>query len=139
MLLIAKLGRLTMMFPILICDDSGMARKMLKRSLPEDWPVTIHTVENGQQAMELMAREHIALLFLDLNMPEMDGYQVLQAMRQQQLETFVIVVSGDIQPQARQRVNELCAISFMQKPVNKFELEKVLIQYGIYQPGMATV
>eukprot|EP00493_Phyllostaurus_siculus_P020114 UN20437 len=55
------------------------------------------------------------ILFLDLNMPEMDGYEVLMAMKEQGLNILTVVVSGDIQPNAHQRVLELGAIDFYPK------------------------
>ncbi|MFV2055098.1 MAG: response regulator, partial [Thiohalomonadales bacterium] len=73
------------------------------------------------------------LLFLDLNMPEMDGYQVLQEIKNQHLNTIVIVVSGDIQPEAHKRVIMSGALEFIQKPVNKTTLEHVLLEKAVYE------
>ena len=64
-------------------------------------------------------------------MPEMDGYQVLEAIRTHDLPTVVIVVSGDIQPQAYQRVMQLGALAFIQKPVSSEQIEEILTCYGI--------
>ena len=58
-----------------------------------------------------------SVMFLDLTMPDMSGYQVLETLRHEDLNTFVIVVSADIQPQAQARVRELGAIAFVAKPV----------------------
>lgn len=72
------------------------------------------------------------LLFLDLNMPGLDGYGVLQQIRERDLSTMVIVVSGDIQPEARERVKKLGAMEFIKKPVSIEQVEAVLKQYGLY-------
>ena len=55
--------------PILICDDSGFARKQMARSIPEQWDVHISYAANGEEALEIICTEEVELLFLDLNMP----------------------------------------------------------------------
>ena len=71
-------------------------------------------------------------MFLDLTMPTMDGYQTLEAIRKDDLPIMVIVVSGDIQPEARERVKKLGAIDFVKKPVDKDRIKTILIEYGIF-------
>ncbi|GAU05887.1 response regulator [Burkholderia cepacia] len=71
-------------------------------------------------------------MFLDLTMPDMSGYQVLETLRHEDLNTFVIVVSADIQPQAQARVRELGAIAFVAKPVTSEALLPILKEYGLY-------
>ena len=70
-------------------------------------------------------------MFLDLTMPEMDGYEVLETLRKEDLNCLVIVVSADIQPRAQERVLGLGAIAFIKKPVDAQKVETVLRQYGI--------
>jgi chemotaxis protein CheY-P-specific phosphatase CheC len=120
-----------MTIPILICDDSSMARKQMARALPQDWDVDVSFAENGVQGVDGVKSGKGEVLFLDLNMPEMDGYQVLEAIRTEDLPTMVIVVSGDIQPEAYQRVMQLGALAFIQKPVSSEQIEEILNRYGI--------
>ena len=89
---------------LLICDDSNMARKQLLRALPPDWPVSIVLAANGVEAMTILRQGSIDVMLLDLTMPEMDGYQVLTALQEEGLSCKVIVVSGDVQEQAIERV-----------------------------------
>jgi chemotaxis protein CheY-P-specific phosphatase CheC/ActR/RegA family two-component response regulator len=117
--------------PILICDDSSMARKQMARALPQDWDVRISFATNGVEGVEAIRAGRGEILFLDLNMPEMDGYQVLDAIRTHDLATLVIVVSGDIQPEAHQRVMGLGALAFIKKPVDPEQLGGILRDYGI--------
>jgi CheY-like chemotaxis protein len=120
--------------PVLICDDAGFARKQLARVLPGSWDVSLSYASNGREAIEAIRAGKGDILFLDLNMPEMDGYQVLQAIRAEDLPTVVIVVSGDIQPEAHRRVTKLGALAFLKKPVSPEQIGDVLAQYGIHQP-----
>ncbi|MEW6991335.1 response regulator [Colwelliaceae bacterium 6441] len=118
--------------PLLICDDSNMARKQVAKSLPDGWDVDISFATNGHEAIALIKAGKGDVLLLDLNMPEMDGYQVLEAIVKEDLPTMVVVISGDIQPEAHQRVTSLGALDFIKKPVNKEKLTEILKSYGIF-------
>lgn len=120
-----------MSLPILVVDDSAMARKMLIKSLPPEWDVEISQAGNGKEAMEAYRAGKAAVMFLDLTMPEMDGFQVLEALRQEDLNSMVIVVSADIQPVAQERAMAMGAIAFVKKPVSPDALNSVLKQYGV--------
>ncbi len=126
--------------PVLICDDSSLARKQLARALPAAWAVDVSFAANGREGIEAVRSGKGDVLFLDLNMPEMDGYEVLEAIRSEDLPAMVIVVSGDVQPEARQRVMKLGALDFIKKPVTAEQIAAILDKYGLRDeqaPGMA--
>ena len=120
-----------MAIPLLICDDSNMARKQVTRSLPEGWDVDITYATNGLEGLAAIREGKGERVFLDLTMPEMDGYSVLETVFNERLNAMIIVISGDIQPEARDRVMKLGAIDFIKKPVNKDKLGAVLNEYGL--------
>lgn len=120
--------------PLLICDDSLVARKQMRRALPADWDVLVTFAQDGKQCLEQLRAGAGDILFLDLNMPVMDGYEVLQAIRDEDLSTLVVVVSGDIQPEAQKRVRRLGAITLMRKPVAAEDLQALLADFGLYSP-----
>jgi chemotaxis protein CheY-P-specific phosphatase CheC len=115
-----------MVAAVLICDDSNLARKQMARALPAEWQQNVQFAGHGGEALDILQRQPIDLLFLDLNMPILDGYQVLAAIQQQQLSVKTIVVSGDIQPEARERVLSYGALDFIKKPVDQQKLNHVL-------------
>jgi chemotaxis protein CheY-P-specific phosphatase CheC/CheY-like chemotaxis protein len=115
---------------LIICDDSNLARKQLAKSLPDNFDMEVHFATNGLEAVDALRKGLGDIMFLDLNMPEMDGYEVLQAIRDEGLNSMVIVVSGDIQPEARKRVKALGAVEFIKKPIDLDRLQEVMLDYG---------
>lgn len=116
---------------VLVVDDSPIARKMLIRSLPAEWDIEITQASNGFEALAAYRAGKVDVMFLDLTMPEMDGYQVLETLRSEDLNCLVIVVSADVQERAKERALQLGAIAFIQKPVSAVGLSEVLKQYGM--------
>ena len=116
---------------VLVVDDSPIARKMLVRALPPDWDIEVSQATNGLEALVAYRAGKVDVMFLDLTMPDMDGYEVLQTLRNEDLNCLVIVVSADIQEKAQERVRNLGAIAFIRKPVTAEGLAEVLKKYGI--------
>ena len=120
-----------MSYSVIVCDDSRFARQQLIRGLPAGLAREVLTASNGEEALKLLRAGQGELLFLDLNMPGLDGYQVLEAIRREELNVLVIVVSGDIQAQAHQRILELGALAFVHKPLNNDQLLSLLERFGL--------
>lgn len=120
-----------MSIPLLICDDSAMARKQVVRALPEGWEVDITMATNGIEGIEAIRAGKGEMVFLDLTMPELDGFGVLERVKAEGLKAIIIVISADIQPEARDRVMKLGALDFIKKPVDSKKLQDVLKKYGL--------
>ncbi|WP_028671617.1 response regulator [Saccharospirillum impatiens] len=118
--------------PVLICDDSSFARKQVQRALPPDWDVDVTFAGNGEEGLSAINAGKGDVVFLDLTMPVMDGFEVLEAIKKQDLPCLVVVISGDIQPEAMARVKKLGAVDFIKKPVDAQRLQQVLTDFGIY-------
>jgi CheY-like chemotaxis protein len=121
-----------MSLPLLVVDDSSFARKQVIKALPKGWEVDISQASNGEEALELISQGKGEVVFLDLTMPVMDGYGVLEAIRARDLPAVVIVISGDIQPEAAARVKKLGALAFVKKPLDTSSLLTVLSEFGLY-------
>ncbi|NWN91766.1 response regulator [Marinobacter adhaerens] len=120
---------------VLICDDSSLARKQMARALPPGPAYRILFASNGAEALATLRAQPVDLMFLDLNMPEVSGYQVLEHTQAEGLAVLTIVVSGDIQPEAQKRVRNLGAIGFIKKPIELGAVLALLAEYGFYRPG----
>ncbi|TCS43231.1 response regulator [Reinekea marinisedimentorum] len=121
-----------MSLPLLVVDDSSFARKQVIKALPKGWDVEISQASHGQEALELISQGKGEVVLLDLTMPVMDGYGVLESIRARDLPAVVIVISGDIQPEAEARVKKLGALAFVKKPLNTENLLTVLNDFGLY-------
>ena len=103
---------------ILLVDDSAMSRMILKEILGGDYRIL--EAENGQECLEKMQAEagNIALVLLDINMPVMDGFEVLKAMNvNHTIEDIpVIMISSDDSDAAIRRSYELGASDYVTRP-----------------------
>lgn len=108
-----------------------MARKQVARALPEEWEVDITFATNGKEGVEAIKAGKGEMVFLDLTMPELDGYGVLETIKNEALKSVVIVISGDIQPDAMDRVRALGALDFIKKPINSDKLRDTLNKFGL--------
>ena len=121
-----------MTMSVLVVDDSAVSRKMVIRSLPPGWDVAITQASNGSEALAALGEKHHELVLLDLNMPVMDGYEFLEVVASSALvRPIVIVLSGDIQPQAQARVKALGARAFVKKPVGAQSIRDALLACGV--------
>lgn len=94
--LLAALNRVApSRFPrVAIVDDSEEARRLIRRILQSQGNFTIFEAENGKQALELVKKENTDLIILDLMMPEMDGFAVLDALKAEpQTASIPVIVS----------------------------------------------
>ena len=66
----------------------------------------------------------------------MDGYETLENILKLDLPTVTIVISGDIQPEAHERVKALGAIAFIKKPIDNPSLLQILADFGLYRPAL---
>ena len=111
----------------LVVDDSKLARLSLVKSLKVHiQDAEIFQATNGQEAVELVKTEKPDIVFLDLTMPIMDGYSALPLMKEVYPKIKIIVVSADIQEQAKEKVISLGAELHIQKPINTDKMKDIL-------------
>jgi CheY-like chemotaxis protein len=116
---------------ILICDDSQVARKTLSSNIEPIPENPLFFAEDGSQALAILKEHLIDILFLDLTMPVMDGFDVLERLPINSHPTQIIVVSGDVQEKAKQRCYSLGAHEFLEKPFKPEVMADLLHRYGI--------
>lgn len=105
---------------VLLVDDSRLIRMGLKRSLEEIGVKDIVEASDGREAIETLVREHFDLMLLDMEMPEMNGMEVLAVLRDTPHHPWppVIVISGGTSLDDAVRCIELGAEDYLSKPFN---------------------
>ncbi|NLO20256.1 MAG: response regulator [Ignavibacteria bacterium] len=110
---------------ILIVDDSIISRSALSKLLSEEGYLIIFG-KSGKEALEIISDIQVDCLLLDLLMPELDGFQVLEFIQKNSLKIPSVVISADIQETTKKRVEALGACGFLNKPPKKELLIKTV-------------
>ena len=109
---------------VLIVDDEPLARKRIKRMLGGDPEVeVIGDCASGRQALAMMRESEPDLVFLDIQMPEMDGFSVLEAIAPERLPFIIFVTAYD---QYALRAFEFYALDYLLKPFDRARFEKAM-------------
>jgi two-component system chemotaxis response regulator CheY len=111
---------------ILIVDDSPVARRMLKTCIPKDKGYEIFEAGNGQEGFDKYKELNPDIVFMDLTMPIMDGYQATAKIKEFDKEAIVIVTTADIQPKSIASVMELGAFTLLKKPAKASSIQEAI-------------
>ena len=109
------------MFQILVVDDDKNTRLLFKAVL-QAHNYTVFTAENGEEALEIMDREHIDLVVLDIMMPKMDGYAFTKTLRESDNNLPILMVSAKQLPADKQKGFLVGTDDYMTKPVDETEM-----------------
>ena len=110
---------------ILVVDDSGLARRMIRKIL-EELGHEVEDVADGALALERYLLNHHDAVVLDLLMHGMYGFEVLQKLKQLNPDLPVIIATADIQKTTRELVKEGGAAAMVNKPVTREQMAEVL-------------
>lgn len=121
---------------ILIADDEPHIRLLLEQTLEEfdDEGVKLIIVSNGEDALEAIKTEKPELVFLDVMMPKMNGFDVCHAVKNDlgMKDVYVVILTAKGQEFDKQRGSEVGADIYMTKPFNPDEIvEKAREVLGI--------
>ncbi len=111
---------------ILIVDDSPVARKMLKNSIPKNKGYEIFEATDGQDGIKKYQMLKPDIVFMDLTMPGVDGYTALEEIRGFDNNAMVIVTTADVQPKSISNVMERGAFTLLKKPAKANVIEDAL-------------
>ena len=111
---------------ILIVDDEAHIRLLLERTLIdfEDEGVEILMAENGEEGLELIKTEEPALVFLDVMMPKMNGFDVCNAVKNElnMDDVYIVLLTAKGQEYDRQKGTDVGADIYMTKPFDPDEV-----------------
>jgi DNA-binding response OmpR family regulator len=108
-------------FHILVVDDDKNTRLLFKTVL-ESENYTVFTADNGATALEVMDREHIDLVVLDIMMPQMDGYEFTKTLRETWNTLPILMVSAKQLPEDKKQGFLVGTDDYMTKPIDVEEM-----------------
>src|SRR6185436_13130170 len=105
---------------LLVVDDNEDNRYTLTQRLKRQGYTNVTTATNGREALEMLQRERFDLVLLDVMMPELNGYEVLERMKKDERlrQVPVIMISAVDQLESVVRCVELGAEDYLAKPFN---------------------
>ena len=109
------------MFHILAVDDDKNTR-LLFSSVLENAGYTVSVAENGEDALEVMSREHIDLVVLDAMMPKMDGYELTRLLRESDENLPILMVSAKQLPVDKHKGFLVGIDDYITKPIDDEEM-----------------
>jgi len=122
-----------MSFSILIVDDepdiADLFRQRFRREVRQGQYV-LHFADSGEEALRRLAeiRPELIVILSDINMPGMDGLELLREVRRLPPELPVLMVTAYGDDERRRRADELGAAAFLTKPVDFDQLKQQLVQ-----------
>ncbi len=108
---------------VLIVEDDVATRRLYKFLLTNGGYAVLEA-EDGVVALEQLAKHHCALIITDMNMPRMDGLQLIKKVREQHNTIHIIVVTAFGTPDTERQALRLGANEYLPKPFNFEELEQ---------------
>ena len=122
---------------ILVVDDSNIIRNFVKRIFEDKY--NVGTAKNGEEAIGIIEankdNNNIKVILLDLNMPKVDGFAVLEYMRENDLfdSIPVSIISGDSTKETIDRAFTYDIIDMLNKPFNEKSVKEVIDKMLIYK------
>jgi two-component system, OmpR family, response regulator len=110
---------------ILVAEDDEVLRDELK-GLLQSRRHTVTAVPDGRMARILLETEPFDMVILDYELPHIDGFQVMEQVRQARAKTAFVVITGHANPETRKAAMTLGADFFLAKPFEASELERIV-------------
>lgn len=109
------------MFNILVADDVANIRRLYEYTLEKNG-FKVFTAENGEAALDVIEKQHIDLMILDVMMPKKDGYEVLKTLRESGSNLPVLIITAKDAAEDLRRGFILGTDDYMTKPVDEMEM-----------------
>ena len=109
------------MINILAVDDDKNTRRLIEEVL-KGAGYNVITAENGADALEKLDSEHIDLIVLDIMMPEMDGYELTEALRNSDNDLPILMISAKQLPEDKRKGFLVGTDDYMTKPIDEEEM-----------------
>ncbi|ASO05358.1 response regulator [Arenibacter algicola] len=115
-------------FKVLIVDDNKVNVVVLKKTL-DAFGINTYWVGNGKEAVKAVAENQYDLVFMDIHMPEMDGFEATEEIRKTQKDLVIIGFSADVTKETIQGAKEVGMNDYFTKPITFDKLRQNLSKY----------
>ncbi|MCB0667705.1 MAG: response regulator, partial [Saprospiraceae bacterium] len=124
---------------VLIVEDNPMNQRILELILDE-WGIRHRHANNGLQAIKLLSKQVFDLVFMDIQMPEMDGYSTASMIRQKlHLKVPIIATTAHAFPGEREKCISYGMNDYISKPIHQDELYSLILRYIAKDTGQTDV
>ncbi len=112
---------------IIIADDSNIMLNFIEKNIGEDYQIL--KANNGKEAIELLDNNDVYAILLDLNMPSMNGFQVLEYMKEKELfdKIPVVIITGDDTEETIKKAFTYPILDVLNKPFKEENIKRVLV------------
>ncbi len=114
---------------ILIVEDNRINRLVLEKILMK-YPVHVEVVENGQEAIDRVEEKDYDLIFMDLHMPVMDGYEAARRIFEMKPGSKIVFLTADIMPDVREQIRALGVEDLLYKPFRQEQIADLISKYA---------
>lgn len=113
------------MHTVLITDDNELIRETLQKALVSEG-YRVQLAKNGQECLEAVRHGDIDLILLDMRLPDINGIDILQRLRQTQSDSIVLMMTAYGDVESTKKALELGAFDFIRKPVTPKALVSII-------------
>ncbi len=106
---------------ILIADDEKNIRTIMKQCLKAEYET--ETAVNGEEVIEMLEKQRYDLVFLDINMPKLDGMQVLELINKKRINIIVVIMTAYGTIERAVEAMKMGAVDFINKPFTAEEIK----------------
>ncbi len=113
---------------VLVVDDDPFVRKLIATTLEDVAEFELHEAADGVEALAVARREHPSLVFLDVDMPRLDGIDACRALRSDQAtsETTIVMLTAAHGDRVERQAEEAGADLFLTKPFSPLDLLRLV-------------
>ncbi|MDX1810911.1 MAG: response regulator [Gammaproteobacteria bacterium] len=113
---------------VLLVDDEPLNQELISMYL-EDMGLNVATAENGEQAINAALKENFDLIFMDMNMPVMSGYEAVRKLREQGYTSPIAMLTANVTAEDKRLCHEVGSDEFVSKPIEANELFTVCARH----------
>ncbi|ANE50997.1 response regulator [Flavisolibacter tropicus] len=116
---------------VLVAEDNQMNQQLV-RHLMNQWKIDYVLASNGREAIDIIKRDEVSLVLMDIQMPEMDGYTATQIIRSElNKDVPIVAMTAHAMPGEKERCLSYGMNDYISKPVKENELYSILKHYAL--------